>query len=167
MRFLALPLAIAGLVLAILLGSPIAERWRDRNEYQAALERIELSDRAYQTEATAATRAASSNTMQIFLLVGIGAAGWALFDFYRQRRDPIVRVNGLPIARQLITSDDDRELIGILAERIRLAGIAQIEEARRPLVPASLSYSPKLPPLTPSSPPRLPRRCWSIARPTW
>ncbi len=144
MKLLALPLAIAGLVLALLLGGPIAERWRDRNEYQAALERIELSDRAYQTEATAATRAASSNTMQIFLLVGIGAAGWALFDMYRQRRAPIVRVNGLPIARQLITSDDDRELIGILAERIRLAGIAQIEEARRPLVPASLSYSPKI-----------------------
>ena len=107
------------------------------------------------------------NALQVFLLVGIGAAGWALLDFYRQRREPIVRVNGLPIARQLITSDDDRELIGILAERIRLAGIAQIEEARRPFVPASLSYSPKLLPLTPSSPPRLRSPCWSIARPTW
>ena len=144
MKLLALPLAIAGLVLAILLGSPIAERWRDRNEYQAALERIELADRAYQVEQTAATRALGSNTLQLFLLLGIAGAGAVLLDSYRQRREPIVRVQGMPIARRQITTDDDRELIGIMAERIRLAGLAQIEEARRPLVPASLNYSPKI-----------------------
>ena len=94
MKLLAIPLAIAGLVLALLLGSPIAERWRDRNEYQAALERIEAQDRAYQVEQTAAARAASSNTMQLFLVLGIGAAGWALFDSYRQRRRPLARFGG-------------------------------------------------------------------------
>ena len=144
MRYLAVPLAIAGLVLALMLGGPIAERWQDSNAHQRTIEAIQAQDYAYQTAATQQARALGSNALQVFLLVGIGAAGWALLDFYRQRSEPIVRVNGLPIARQLITSDDDRELIGILAERIRLAGIAQIEEARRPLVPASLSYSPKI-----------------------
>lgn len=144
MRFLAIPLAIAGLVLAILLGSPIAERWRDRNEYQAALERIELADRAYQTEATAAARALGSNTLQIFLLLGIGAALWALFDFYRQRREPIVRVDGVPLARRTITTDD-QQLVNLLADRIRAAGIAQIEAARAPgPIAHSYTYAPRI-----------------------
>ena len=144
MRLLAIPLAIAGLVLALMLGGPLAERWQDSNAHQRTIEAIQAQDYAYQTAATQQARALGSNALQVFLLVGIGAAGWALLDAYKKRREPIVRVNGLPIARQLITSDDDRELIGILAERIRLAGLAQIEEARRPLVPASLSYSPKI-----------------------
>lgn len=144
MRFLALPLAIAGLVLAILLGGPIAERWRDRNEYQAALERIELSDRAYQTAATQQARALGSNALQIFLLVGIGAAGWALFDFYRQRREPIVRAGGLPIARRAIV-EADQELISILAAQIRASGVAQIAAAQQPgPIAHSLTYAPRI-----------------------
>ena len=144
MRFLSIPLAIAGLVLALLLGGPIAERWRDRNEYQAALERIELSDRAYQTAATQQARALGSNALQIFLLVGIGAAGWALFDFYRQRREPIVRAGGLPIARRAIV-EADQELINILAMQIRASGVAQIAAAQQPgPIAHSLTYAPRI-----------------------
>ena len=96
MRLLAIPLAIAGLVLALLLGGPIAERWQDSNAHQRTIEAIQAQDYAYQTAATQQARALGSNALQVFLLVGIGAAGWALLDAYRQRREPIVRVNGLP-----------------------------------------------------------------------
>ena len=143
MRYLAVPLAIAGLVLALLLGGPIAERWRDRNEYQAALERIELADRAYQVEQTAAARAASNNTMQLFLVLGIGAAGWALFDSYRQRRRPLARFGGELVARDLI-ADADPALLALLADKIRAAGIAQISAAQQPgPVAHSLTYAPR------------------------
>ena len=143
MRFLAIPLAIAGLVLAILLGSPIAERWRDRNEYQAALERIELADRAYQVEATAATRAAGSNALQILLVMGIAGASWALLDSYKQRRRPLARFGGELIARDLI-ADADPALLALLADKIRAAGIAQIATAQQPgPIAHSLTYAPR------------------------
>lgn len=141
MRILAIPLTLGALLLALLLGGPVAERWRDRNAHQRTIETIQAQDYAYQTAATQQARALGSNALQLFLLLGIAGAGAVAFDMYRQRRAPIVRVNGMPIARHAITAED-QQLVAILAERIRLSGIAAIEEAKRPMVPASLSYAP-------------------------
>lgn len=144
MRLLALPLAIVGLVLAVMLGSPIAERWRDHNDYQRTIERIEASDRAYQVEQTAATRAAGSNALQILLVLGIAGALWVLLDTYKQRREPIVRVDGMPLARRTVI-ESDQQLVNLLADRIRAAGIAQIEAARQPgPIAHSLTYAPRI-----------------------
>ena len=138
-----IPLFALGLALVVglVLAPPIAERWRDRNAHQRTIEAIQESDYAYQTAATQQARALGSNALQLFLLLGIAGAGAVAFDMYRQRREPIVRVQGMPIARRAITAED-QQLVAILAERIRLSGIAAIEEARRPMVPASLSYAP-------------------------
>lgn len=144
MRLLAIPLAIAGLVLALLLGSPIAERWRDSNDYQRTLETIKAQDYAYQVEQTAAARAATSNAMSAIAVLALVVTGMLAVDFYRQRRDPIVRAGGLPIARRAIL-DADQELVDILAMQIRASGIAQIEAARQPgPVAHSLTYAPRI-----------------------
>ena len=144
MRLLAIPLAIIGLVLALLLGGPIAERWRDRNAHQRTIEAIQESDYAFQTAATQQARALGSNALQLFLLLGIAGAGAVAFDMYRQRRAPIVRAGGLPIARRAIV-DADQELIDILAMQIRAAGIAQITAAQQPgPVAHSFNYSPRI-----------------------
>ena len=64
-------------------------------------------------------------------------------DFYRQRREPIVRAGGLPIARRAIL-DADQELVNILAMQIRASGVAQIAAAQQPgPVAHSLTYSPR------------------------
>ena len=144
MKLLALPLAIAGLVLALTLSGPIAERWRDRNQYQATIEAIEAADRAYQVEQTAATRAAGANAMQILLVLGIAAALWALLDSYKARRRPLARFGGELVARDLI-ADADPALLALLADKIRAAGIAQITAAQQPgPIAHSFNYSPRI-----------------------
>ena len=88
-------LAIAGLVLALLLGGPIAERWRDSNAHQRAVEQSNFQDRPTKPPLPSRPALGSNALQDLFLLVGIGG-GWALFDAYKKRREPIVRVNGLP-----------------------------------------------------------------------
>lgn len=140
-----IPLFALGLALVVglVLAPPIAERWRDRNAHQRTIEAIQESDYAYQTAATQQARALGSNALQLFLLLGIAGAGAVAFDMYRQRREPIVRAGGLPIARRAIV-DADQELISILAAQIRAAGIAQITAAQQPgPIAHSFSYSPR------------------------
>ena len=144
MRILAIPLTLGALLLALLLGGPIAERWRDRNAYQATIERIEAADRAYQVEQTAATRAAGSNAMQILLVLGIAGALWVLLDSYKARRKPLARFGGELVARDLI-ADADPALLMLLADKIRAAGIAQITTAQQPgPIAHSFNYSPRI-----------------------
>ena len=144
MRILSIPLTLAALLLAILLGGPIAERWRDRNEYQATIERIEAADRAYQVEQTAATRAAGSNALQILLVLGIAGALWVLLDSYKARRKPLARFGGELVARDLI-ADADPALLALLADKVRAAGIAQIAAAQLPgPIAHSFNYSPRI-----------------------
>lgn len=143
MRILAIPLAVAGLVLALILAGPIRERWEDSNQYRRTIEAIQAQDYAQQVEATAASRAAASNLgyLAAGALAVIGVLG--AVDYYRQRREPIVRASGIPISRRAII-DADQDLINLLADTLRASGIAAIEAARRPAVPASLNYSPRI-----------------------
>ena len=143
MKLLLLPLAIVALVIGLAMAGPIRERWEDSNSYRRQIEAIQAQDYAQQTQATAASRAAASNLG--YLAAGATAVLLLMFavDFYRQRRAPIVRASGIPISRKAII-DADQDLINLLADTLRAAGIAQIEAARRPQVPASLNYSPRI-----------------------
>ena len=141
MRLLLLPLAVAGLVLALALAGPIRERWEDSNSYRRQIEAIQAQDYQQQVEATAASRALASNAGYLLAAAAGALALWLALDAYTKRREPIVRVQGVPIARREITTDD-QQLVNILAMQIRAAGIAQIEDARRALPPAHLHYAP-------------------------
>jgi hypothetical protein len=137
----ALFLLALALVLGGTLAQPIVQRWEDKNAYQRTIETIQAQDYRYQTEATATSRALTNAAAgPLALIVGMVAV-LVVLDYYRQRREPVVRVDGIPLARRTITSDD-QQLILLLAERIRASGIAAIEVARRPLVPAHLNYAP-------------------------
>ena len=144
MRILSLFVLALAVIAGLTLFPPLAERWRDANRYQAAIEATKAQDFQFQTEQTAAARAATSNAMSAIAVLALVVAGMLAVDFYRQRRDPIVRAGGLPIARRAIV-DADQELISILAAQIRAAGIAQIEAARLPgPVAHSLTYAPRI-----------------------
>ena len=143
MRLLALPLTVLALVIGLAMAGPIRERWEDSNSYRRQIEAIQAQDYAQQTQATAASRALASNAGYLLAAAAGALALWLALDFYRQRREPIVRVQGLPIARRAIT-DDDQQLVNILAMQIRAAGIAQITAAAQPgPIAHSLSYSPR------------------------
>ena len=143
MKLLALPLVIVGVVLTFILAAPIRERWEDSNSYRRQIEAIQAADYQQQTQATAASRAAASNIG--YIAAGTTAVLLLMFgvDYYRQRREPVLRVHGIPIARRAITADD-RELVNILAMQIRASGIAAITAAGQPgPIAHSLNYSPR------------------------
>jgi len=143
MRILAIPLAIVGVVLALILAAPIRERWEDQNSYRRQIELIQAQDYAQQVEATAASRALASNAGYLLAAAAGALALWLALDFYTKRREPIVRVQGVPIARREITADD-QQLVNLLAMQIRAAGIAQIAAANQPgPIAHSLTYSPR------------------------
>ena len=143
MRYLALPFVIIGLVLALLLAAPIRERWEDQNSYRRQIEAIQAADYAQQVEATAASRALASNAGYLLAAAAGALALWLALDFYAKRREPILRVQGIPLARHTITADD-QQLVNLLAMQIRAAGIAQITAAGQPgPIAHSLSYAPR------------------------
>ena len=144
MRYLvALFMLVIALVLGFRLSNPIVERWEDQNAHARIIQQIQAADYQQQTQATAASRAMASNTG--YLAAGATAVLVLMFavDYYRQRREPIVRVQGLPIARREITAAD-QQLVNLLAMQIRAAGIAQITAAGQPgPIAHSLSYAPR------------------------
>ena len=143
MRLLLLPFAVAGLVLALILAAPIRERWEDSNSYRRTIEAIQAADYQQQVEATAASRALASNAGYLLAAAAGALALWLALDFYTKRREPIVRVQGLPVARREITAAD-QQLVNILAMQIRASGIAQITAAGQPgPIAHSLSYAPR------------------------
>jgi hypothetical protein len=140
---LALPLMIAGVILALAIANPIAERLSDSNAFQRQQEALQLAEQAaklqdwqQQQAATAASRALTSNMLQLAsgLLVIVIVLG--IIDYYRQRRAPILRVEGIPIGRQFA---EQGATIPMLADRLYAGGIAQIEAARRPNVPVTFA----------------------------
>jgi len=146
MKILAIPLVALAIIFGLAVAGPLHDRWQDSNEYRRqadalALERqqTQLQDWQAQQQATAASRALVGNMGYL----GAGLAGVLLLmflvDYYRQRRQPLARFGGELVSRRQI---EDGDLIALLADRIRAAGIAQIEEARRPNVPHI--YSPHL-----------------------
>ena len=148
MRILALFAAVVALVLALAIAGPIAERLADRNSYQAAAERLQLERQAFdlaqhQAQASATLPARILADYGLLALLGVGAAGLCFFAFdgYRRRRVPLVRFGGELVARDLIESADPR-LLALLADQVQARGVARIEEARRPAVPAHLTFSP-------------------------
>jgi hypothetical protein len=140
----ALFLLALALVLGGTLAQPIVQRWEDKNAYQRTIETIQAQDYRYQTEATATSRALTNAAAgPLALIVGMVAV-LVVLDYYRQRREPVVRVDGIPLARRTITTDD-QQLILLLAEKIRAAGVAQIEAARQPgPVAHALTYAPRI-----------------------
>ena len=148
MRILALFAAVVALVLALAIAGPIAERLSDRNSYQAAAEQLDLQRKQFdlqqhQAQATATLPARIAADYGLLALLGVGAAGLGYFalDGYRRRRVPLVRFGGELVARDLIESADPR-LLALLADQVQARGVARIEEARRPAVPAHLTFSP-------------------------
>ena len=148
MKILALFAAVVALVLALAVAGPISERLSDRNSYQAAAERLQLERQAFdlaqhQAQASATLPARVLADYGLLLLLGVGAAGlcYVAFDGYRRRRVPLVRFGGELVARDLIESADPR-LLALLADQVHARGVARIEEARRPAVPAHLTYAP-------------------------
>ena len=144
MRILSLFVLALAVIAGLTLFPPLAERWRDANRYQAAIEATKAQDFQFQTEQTAAARAATSNAMSAIAVLALVVAGMLAVDFYRQHREPIVRTGGLPIARRAIV-EADQELINILAMQIRASGIAQITAAQQPgPIAHSLTYAPRI-----------------------
>lgn len=140
-------LALFVLAFAVIIGltltGPIRERWEDSNSYRRQIEAIQAQDYAQQTQATAASRALASNAGYLLAAAAGALALWLALDFYTKRREPVLRVGGIPIARRAITADDQR-LVDLLAMQIRAAGIAQITAAGQPgPIAHSLTYSPR------------------------
>ena len=135
MKLLSIPLVIIGLVLAFALAGPLQERWQDSNAYARQAEQLQLERQALDLQTYQATQAGRIANDYAFramaVLLGLLAIAVA-YDMYRQRRAPVLRVDGIPIARRLV---EDGELVALLADKIRAAGVAQIEAARRPNVP--------------------------------
>lgn len=146
MKLLAIPIAIVGVVLAILLSPTIQARWEANNAYKAQIEGLDLQrrqqqlqDDLQQQQATATSRALVGNVGWLgagaLLLIVVGYIGTQA----RRRSDPLVRFHGQLVPRRLV---EDGRLIQILAERLMMDGQAQIAAAQRPNVP--VNYSPHL-----------------------
>lgn len=146
MKYLVIPLAIVGVVVALLVAPEIQQRLDDHNRYAAAadalsLERQETALRDYQqqTAATATSRALSSNIFWLAAgVLAVIAVGFIATQAQR-RAEPLVRFHGQLVPRRLV---EDGRLISILAERLMMDGQAQIAAAQRPNVPAN--YAPHL-----------------------
>ena len=91
----ALFLLALALVLGGTLAQPIVQRWEDKNAYERTIETIQAQDYRYQTEATATSRALTNAAAgPLALIVGMVAV-LVVLDYYRQRREPVVRVDGI------------------------------------------------------------------------
>jgi len=144
MRYIAIPLAIVGVVLALTLAPTIQARWEAHDAYQAQIEELDLERRSTQLrdwqaqqQATATSRALVGNMGWLgagaLLVIVIGYIGVQA----QRRSDPLVRFGGELVPRRLVESG---RLIEILAHRLEMQDIALIEDKRRPNVPHI--YSP-------------------------
>ena len=145
MKLLVIPLAIVGIILALMLGPSIQQRWQDQNDFarqqdalQLQRQQIQLHDWQQQTEATATSRALASNAGYLFAILAIGGVLYYLNDRAARRREPLVRFYGQLVPRRLV---ENGALIDILAHRLEMQDIALIEDKRRPLVP---TYEPSI-----------------------
>ncbi len=134
-------LAIA-VIIGLFAGPSIQQRLDDSNAYRRESDLLRLQEQQLDLDryrATQASRIVSDYGFGLLLLVG--GAGLLVIgvDGYRRRAVPLVRFYGQPVARAAI---ERGELVDLLAEALRLNGIAQIAQAQQALPPHT--YSPHL-----------------------
>ena len=152
MKFLAIPLSLAGLVLALMLGGPLRESWEDKNQHQRTLqliqeqrEQFDLQQYQIQQQATLPGKIAAQYGLIILLLVSGGGLFWVAYDGYRQRRMPLVRYdpNNPTVARWML-EQGNQELITAMARALELSGQAQIARAVHQPGQQPTSYAPHI-----------------------
>lgn len=144
MRYLVIPLAIVGVVLALIAAPQIQQRMADSNRYRAHVEALDLErqetqlrDWQVQQQASFVSRALASNLGYLGLGVLVVIVVLYIGVQAQRRAEPLVKFHGQLVPRRLV---EDGRLISILAERLMMDGQAQIETARRANVP--MHYAP-------------------------
>lgn len=152
MKILALPLSLAGLMLALMLGAPLRERWEQDNDHARTLQLIQeqreqFDLQQYQTrqQATLPGKIAADYGLVILLLVGAGGIFWVLYDGYRQRRTPLIRYDpNHPMVARWMLEQGNQELISVMVRALELTGQAQIAQAVHQPGQLPASYAPHL-----------------------
>lgn len=140
-------LVAAAIVLALVIAPAIVQGIEDRNDYTRQRQSLELDRQRWQdeldrqrAEMTQPARIISDHAYGLLVFVLVGGVMWIAFDYYSWRRTPLVKFYGQSVPRAAI---ERGELIDVLAEVLRMNGIAAIAEAQRPLPPHTLSYAPR------------------------
>ena len=152
MKILALPLSLAGLLLALMLGAPLRERWEQDNDHARTLQLIQerrqqFDLQQYQIEqsATLPGKIAAQYGLVILLLVGAGGIFYFVYDSYRQRRTPLVRYDpNNPMVARWMLEQGNGELISVMVRALELTGQAQIAQAVHQPGQLPASYAPHL-----------------------
>lgn len=159
MKILAIPLSLAGLMLALMLGAPLRDRWEQDNNHARALQLIEeqrqqfdLQQYQIEQQATLPGKIATQYGLVILLLVGGGGIFYIVYDGYRQRRTPLVRYdpNNPHVARWML-EQGNQELIDAMLRALELTGQAQVAKAVHQPGQLPASYAPHLTIATPKT----------------